>query len=387
VAVPEGQMETELDQILGEAVDRGDLIGAAMAVSTPRGAYAGAAGQRSEGAAMTPDTIVWIASMTKAVTAVAAMQLVEQGLVELDAPCGDLVPYLADVEVLDGFSDGGEPLLRPPKRPVTLRHLLTHTAGFGYDFTDARIARYVAEQGVPSTIDGSTASYEQPILFDPGDRWAYGINIDWAGQVIEAVTKTRLDEYLRSAIFDPLGLDDTGFRRDADRRDRTADMYLRTPDGLVQIPFELNEDPEFLMGGGGLYGTVVDYLRFLRMMLGGGELEGTRVVTAETVRTMAANHVGDLIVGGWQTANPVLSNDVDLGTGQQFGLSFLINSEPTPEGRAAGSLMWAGLANSYYWIDLTSKVTGVFTTQILPFFDGPALNTWRAVERTVYASQ
>jgi CubicO group peptidase (beta-lactamase class C family) len=164
-------------------------------------------------------------------------------------------------------------------------------------------------------------------------------------------------------------------------------MYLRTPDGLVQIPFELNEDPEFLMGGGGLYGTVVDYLRFLRMMLGGGELEGTRVVTAETVRTMAANHVGDLIVGGWQTANPVLSNDVDLGTGQQFGLSFLINSEPTPEGRAAGSLMWAGLANSYYWIDLTSKVTGVFTTQILPFFDGPALNTWRAVERTVYASQ
>ena len=380
-------METELDQILGEAVDRGDLIGAAVAVSTPRGAYAGAAGQRSEGAAMTPDTIVWIASMTKAVTAVAAMQLVEQARVELDAPCGDVVPYLANVQVLDGFADDGAPLLRPPKQPVTLRHLLTHTAGFGYDFTDARIARFVAEQGLSSTVEGSTASYEQPLLFDPGERWAYGINIDWAGQVIEAVTKTRLDEYLRSAIFDPLGLDDTGFRRDADRRDRTADMYLRTPDGLVQIPFELNEDPEFLMGGGGLYGTVVDYLRFLRMMLGGGELEGTRVVTAETVRTMAANHVGDLIVGGWQTANPVLSNDVDLGTGQQFGLSFLINSEPTPEGRAAGSLMWAGLANSYYWIDLTSKVTGVFTTQILPFFDGPALNTWRAVERTVYASQ
>jgi len=384
--VPEGQMEAELDQVLGEAVDRGGLIGAAVAVSTPRGAYAGAAGQRSEGATMTPDTIVWIASMTKAVTAVAAMQLVEQGFVELDAPCGDLVPYLADVEVLDGFADGGEPLLRPPKRPVTLRHLLTHTAGFGYDFTDARIARYVAERGMPSTIDGSTASYEQPILFDPGDRWVYGINIDWAGQVIEAVTKTRLDEYLRSAIFDPLGLDDTGFRRDAERRDRTADMYLRTPDGLVQIPFELNEDPEFLMGGAGLYSTVVDYLRFLRMMLGGGELEGTRVVTAETVRTMAANHVGDLIVRGWQTVNPVLSNDVDLGPGQQFGLSFLINSEPTPEGRAAGSLMWAGLANSYYWIDLTSKVAGVFTTQILPFFDGPALDTWRAVERTVYAS-
>jgi CubicO group peptidase (beta-lactamase class C family) len=164
-------------------------------------------------------------------------------------------------------------------------------------------------------------------------------------------------------------------------------MYLRTPDGLVQIPFEMKEDPEFLMAGGGLYGTVVDYLRFLRMMLGGGELEGTRVLSAETVRTMAANQIGDLAVGGWQTANPILTNDVYLGTDQQFGLSFLINPEAVPEGRAAGSLMWAGLANTYYWIDPTSGVAGLFATQVLPFFDGSALDAFLAIERMVYRSR
>src|ERR1019366_10712879 len=194
-------------------------------------------------------------------------------------------------------------------------------------------------------------------------------------------------EYLRSAIFEPLGMHDTDFRRDADRRARTADMYLRTPDGLVQIPFEMKEDPEFLMAGGGLYGTVVDYLRFLRMMLGGGELEDTRVLSAETVRTMAANQIGDLAVGGWQTANPVLTNDVYLGTDQQFGLSFLINPEAVPEGRAAGSLMWAGLANTYYWIDPASGVAGLFATQVLPFFDGSALDAFLAIERMVYRSR
>jgi methyl acetate hydrolase len=194
-------MQSELERILGEAVAGGDLIEAAAAVATPTGTFAAAAGQRSEGTEMTPDSIVWIASMTKAVTAVAAMQLVEQGRVALDQPCHELVPYLAEAQVLDGFDDDGSPKLRPPARPITLRHLLSHTAGFGYDFTDPLIARFVAEQGLPSIVDGTAAAYEQPLLFDPGDRWAYGINIDWAGQVVEAATKTRLDDHLRSAIL------------------------------------------------------------------------------------------------------------------------------------------------------------------------------------------
>jgi CubicO group peptidase (beta-lactamase class C family) len=379
-------MQSELERILEEAVAGGDLMEAAAAVATPTGTFAAAAGQRSEGTEMTPDSIVWIASMTKAVTAVAAMQLVEQGQLALDQPCHELVPYLAEAQVLEGFDGDGSPKLRPPARPITLRHLLSHTAGFGYDFTDPLIARFVAEQGLPSIVDGTAVAYEQPLLFDPGDRWAYGINIDWAGQVVEAVTKTRLDDHLRSAIFEPLGMPDTGFGRDAAGRSRTADMHLRTPDGLAPVPFETKEDPEFVMAGGGLYGTVVDYLRFARMMLGGGELEGTRIVSADTVREMGTNQIGNLDVGGWQAVNPVLSNEVDLGGGQQFGLSFLLNPKTTPEGRAPGSMMWAGLANTYYWIDSATQVAGVFATQVLPFFDGPSLEAFRAVERAAYSS-
>jgi methyl acetate hydrolase len=383
-----GTGDSVIDRILGAAVARGDLVGAAAAVVTPKGESVAAAGRRSEGAAMTPDTILWLASMTKAVTAVAAMQLVEQGRVGLDDPCGPLVPYLADVQVLTGFADDGPPVLRPPVRPVTLRRLLTHTAGFGYDFADARLARYVAGRPAADVFEGGRAPYEQPLLFDPGEQWSYGISIDWVGQVVEAVTGSRLDTYLDAAVLEPLGMVDTGFARDRRKRGLTAEMHARTADGLMPIPFELPEDPEFIMAGGGLYGTVLDYLRFVRMILGGGELDGVRVLRADTVADMAANHIGPLTAGRWRTTNPGYSHDVEFfpGTQKHWGLSFLINTEPTPEGRSPGSLAWAGLANTYYWIDRTRQVAGVFATQILPFFDPLALDTFREVERATYAS-
>jgi methyl acetate hydrolase len=386
--IDRGDLGNEIDRVLGAAVARGDLVGAAAAVVTPNGEFVGAAGRRDGGAAMTPDTILWIASMTKAVTAVAAMQLVEQGRLGLDDPCGRLVPYLADVQVLTGFSAAGEPLLRPPVRPVTLRQLLTHTAGFGYPFADARIARYVAGRPESDSVEGSGASYRQPLLFDPGEQWSYGISIDWVGQVIEAVTGSRLDRYLDAEVFQPLGMLDTGFARDSSRRGRTAAMHVRTAGGLMPVPFELAEDPEFLMAGGGLYGSVLDYLRFVRMILGDGTLDGVSVLRADTVADMAANHIGTLTAGGWRTAQAGFSNDVEFfpGTRKHWGLSFLINTETTPEGRSPGSLAWAGLANSYYWIDRTRQVAGVFATQVLPFFDPPALDAFRLVELATYDS-
>jgi methyl acetate hydrolase len=374
----------ELDEILAAPVERGDLIGAVAAISTRGETQVGAAGLRSEGAAMTPDTVVWIASMTKAVTAVGVMQLVERGDLDLDAPCGELVPYLARVQVLEGFGQDGDPIFRPPTTPVTLRRLLSHTAGFGYGFTDEALIRFAAWRG--EKPEGSTESYEQPLLCDPGQRWTYGLNTDWAGQVIEAATRTRLDEYLASSVLLPLGMNDTGFRRDADQRARTADIFRRFPEGLEIVPFEPAEDPEFLMAGGGLYSTVTDYLRLLRMILAGGELEGTRILGAESVREMGANQVGDLAVRGWKSADPSLSNDVELGTGQRFGLGFLVNSERAGAGRAPGSMAWAGLANTYYWVDPASQVAGVFATQVLPFFDGPSFDTYQSLERAVYAS-
>lgn len=335
---------------------------------------------------MQPDTVAWIASMTKAVTAAAVMQLVEAGDIDLDQPAGDLVPYLGRVQVLDGFHPDGTPRLRPPVRAVTVRHLLTHTSGFGYDWTEESLARYVPL--LPQAPPGSQAGYEHPLTFDPGDGWSYGIGVDWAGRVIEAVSGQRLDAYFRDHLLGPLGMRDTSFVLSAAQRDRVATMHVRTPDGLTPMPFDLIDEPEMFMAGGGLYSTAVDYLRFTRMILGGGAVDGTRVLTEATVREMSQNHIGGLVPAGWQSFNPVLTNDVELfgGRDARWSLAFLLNTHRTDEGRSAGSLAWAGLANTYYWIDPVAGVTGVFITQVLPFFDADALDAFSKFERSVYAA-
>jgi CubicO group peptidase (beta-lactamase class C family) len=379
-------MPTEIEQVLDQAVAGGALKGAAAAVVTPKGIDVAAAGEGAPGRPMTTDTVVWLASMTKTVTAVAAMQLVEQGRVDLDAPLGALVPYLGEVGVLDGFEEDGTAKVRRPSRPVTLRHLLTHTSGFGYPFCDDRLTRYMADRQAVGR-----AWFRQPLLADPGEHWHYGIGMDWAGQVIEAVTGSRLDRHLRSAVLDPLAMHDTGFRLSdaAPAPDRIATMFVRSPDGqlIAEEPGGL-DDPSFLKGGSGLHGTVADYLRLVRMILGDGELDGRRLLAVDTVRLMASNHIGALSADGWRSADPSCSNDVNFypAMHQQWGLSFLINAEATPEGRASGSLAWGGLANTYFWIDPASQVAGVIVTQVLPFFDGPSLDVFRSVERLTYAS-
>lgn len=390
-------MGIDIERILAGSIERGELIGAAAAVITPEGTFSGAAGEAGAGVPMTAGTLVSIASMTKPVTGVAAMQLVEQGRLDLDAPCGDLVPYLGggegegggegNVKVFAGYDAAGRPVLRPPARPVTLRHLLTHTSGFGYDFTDDRLARYLAETHRPSVMDGTRAWYQQPLLFDPGDEWRYGIGIDWVGQVIEAATGTRADEYVTAAVLEPLGMADSSFYLPADRADRAASVYRRTPDGLLETEYSLKSDAEVVLAGGAMYSTALDYLRFARFMLTDGEMDGTRLVSAETMASMAANHIGDLAATGWRTGNPQASNDVDFfrGTSGKWGLTYLINTEATPEGRSPGSLAWAGIANTYFWVDRARQIAGVFVTQLLPFWDGYALDAFRAVERAAYA--
>ena len=376
-----------LDAVLASAVESGALVGASAAAWSADGLeYAGAAGQRAPGEPMGADTVVWIASMTKAITGAAVMQLVERGVLALDQPAGELVPYLDQVQVLDGFDADGTARLRPPARRLTIRHLLTHTSGFSYEFADASLAKFLTAN--PRGALGTQASYEQPLLFDPGERWAYGIGIDWAGRVVEAAAGQRLDQHLRDHLLGPLGMSDTGFSRSSGQLARAADVHLRTPDALVPIPFALPDDPEMLMGGGGLYSTVVDYLRFARMILGGGSLEGVRVLSPETVATMCQSHIGDLVASGWQTQTPMMSNDVSLFPGERagWGLTFLVNPHRTAEGRSPGSVAWAGLANSYYWIDRTAGVAGVFATQVLPFFDDGARATFAAFERAVYDS-
>ena len=226
------------------------------------------------------------------------------------------------------------------------------------------------------------------VTFDPGDNWSYGIGVDWAGQVVEAASGQRLDRYFRENIFEPLGMRDTAFSTNGVPEDRIAAMRARTPDGFIEIPFGLPDDAEMLMAGGGLYSTVIDYMRFLRMLLAGGSLDGNRVLGPATVAALAHDQLGELSAGGWTSHNAGLSNDVELFPGHRvgWGLSFMINTHRTAEGRSPGSLAWAGLANTYYWLDPVEQVAGIFATQLLPFFDDLALRAFADFEREVYAA-
>jgi len=379
-----------IDTILGQAVGAKTVPGVVAVAGTDRGVvYEGAFGQRELGkpAPMTLDTVVWIASMTKAITATAAMQLVERGKLGLERPASEVVPEIGAAKVLEGFDAAGKPRLRAPKRAITLRHLLTHTAGYGYEIWDPNIARYQEVTGTPGITTCTNAALGTPLMFDPGDKWQYGINIDWVGKMVEAMSGQKLDRYFQDHIFGPLGMKDTSFKLSASQRGRLASVHQRGADGaLAPIEFGLPENPEFLMGGGGLYGTAGDYLTFCRMILQDGTLDGAQVLRKDTVALMAQNHIGALEIGVFKTAIPPLSNDVELfpGMSKKWGLSFLINTQAAPTGRSANSLAWAGLANTYFWIDRAKRVCGVFLSQVLPFYDNAAIDVFGKFETAVY---
>jgi methyl acetate hydrolase len=379
-----------IDALFSEAVESKKMPGIVAMAATDKGVlYQGAFGRRDldKDAAMTLDTVVWIASMTKAITATAAMQLVERGKLALDAPASQLAPGLAKAQVLEGFDAAGQPRLRAPKRPITLRQLLTHTAGFGYEIWRTEIAKYQTATNTPGITTCTNAALTTPLLFDPGEGWEYGINIDWAGKMVEAASGQRLDAYLQSNVLGPLGMNDTSFKLSPSQRARLASVHQRDDKGaLAPIEFALPEDPEFHMGGGGLNGTAPDYLAFAQMILHGGRFNGTQILRPETVDQMAQNHIGALEIGPMKTAMPGLSNDVELfpGMSKKWGLSFLINTAQAPTGRSAGSLAWAGLANTYFWIDRRKQVCGVFLSQLFPFYDHTAIDLLTRFETEVY---
>jgi methyl acetate hydrolase len=383
-------LQSEADAVLHGAVVNGDVPGVVAAATDRAGTiYEGGFGERviGSGVPMTTGTVGWIASMTKALTGTAAMQLVEQGRLELDRPATDWVPELSQVQVLEGFAADGEPLTRPPRRPITLRHLLTHTAGFSYEIWSEEIIRYQEAKGIPGIISCQNAALNTPLLFDPGERWEYGINIDWAGKMVEAASGRRLGAYMQDNIFEPLGMEDTAFKLRPDMRARLARIHQRGDgEDFTALDLEIPQEPEFDMGGGGLYGTVGDYLRFVRMILNRGEADGQQVLRPETVDMMARNQMGECRVRPVKTAMPPLSNDAEFfpGMPKTWGLTFMINTEQAPTGRTAGSLAWAGLANSYYWIDPKEGIGGVYLTQILPFGDKKSLPLFFAFEKAVY---
>lgn len=381
------ELESSIDAILASAVESGRIPGVVAAAATSDAVlFEGAAGFRDLSAKteMTADTIARIASMTKAITSVAVMQLHEQGKLGLDQPVGDFLPHLAEAEVLEGFDADGKPILRPARSAVTIRQLLTHTSGYVYDIWNENAARLGTSRDAAGNV-----SLDVPLAFDPGTKWEYGISTDILGVLVEAVSGQSLDDYFREHIFDPLGMHDTYFIVPEEKLPRLATAYARPDRGeLKPLPYS-RPTGEFFSGGGGLKSTARDYLRFLSAMLRGGELDGARVLSEASVDLMARNQIGDLeAADSVVSLAPELSNDFDFlpDSVEKFGLGFLINTDPVPAGRSAGSLAWAGLYNSYFWIDREKDVCGVLITQILPFYDADVLALLNEFETAIYAA-
>lgn len=352
--------------------------------------YSGAAGERRLGGApMTEDTVFAIFSTTKAIAGTAALQCVEDGLLDLDAPAKTYAPAIGKLQVIDGFDADGAPRLRAPRSDVTTRQLMLHTGGFGYDFFSENYKRLAEEHGQPSVVTASRAAIETPLLFDPGTRWEYGSNIDWVGQVVEGIRGKRLGEVMRERIFDPLGMGEVAFTRTQAMKARTAIIHARSADGMLapMDDFFLPDNPEIDMGGHGLYATVPEYMKFIRMWLNDGAGPNGRVLQPETVAWAVKNGLeAHQTVGMLPGVIPSLSNDAEFFPGQKKGWSytFMTNEEVAPTGRPAGSIGWAGLANCFYWIDRQSNLGGYWATQILPFGDPASFSGYLAFESAVY---
>jgi methyl acetate hydrolase len=377
-----------LDDVLSRGVSSGAAPGlVAMTGSAAGVKWTGVAGERSPGQPMTADTVFRIFSMTKAVGSTAAMILADRGKLDYDAPVDSILPEFAKIQVLDGF-DGDKPRMRAPKSRATLRQLATHTSGLVYEFWNADIGRYMAATGHPTIISGLKASLFYPMVFDPGTRWDYGVGIDWLCQAVEAIDGRRIDRFVHDEILGPLKMTSTAFECEGALATRLASVNARGEDGRF-APFALAppSHPEFYGMGHTLYSTAGDYMRFIRMYLNQGRLDGQRVLSEKAVRTMLGNHIGDLHVGKLTTAAPPITADVDLfpGTLKTHSLGFLRVEQDVPGMRAAGSQGWAGVLNTHFWFDPTRDVAGLIMTQTLPFVEPQFLAVYAEFERAVYA--
>ncbi|MGC5247312.1 serine hydrolase domain-containing protein [Gordonia sp. DT219] len=366
------------------AADVSRLPGVVAGVTTAdETVHLGAAGP------ITTDAVLALYSVTKSLTATVALQLVDDGVLDLDAPAARYEPRLAGVAVLDGFDDDGTPHLRAPLSAPTTRQLLTHTAGFAYTFFDADFTRVARALGLPDVATGTVESLGTTLMSDPGTRWEYGTNLDWVGLVVEGVTGRRLGDVMTERLLAPLGMSDTAFARDADALARVAPLHARMPDGALKalrIP-TAPDTPPVDMGGQGLYSTVGDLLRFLRMWLRDGRTDdGEPLLRPETARAATRNQLGTLRVTALPGVDPRRTLDAEFfpGITKGWNLLAMTNERDAPTGRRAGSYGWAGLANVYFWIDPAVGVAGAWATQVFPFADPSAMAAALDFETAVY---
>jgi CubicO group peptidase (beta-lactamase class C family) len=377
-------------KVLQDAVDCGVVPHvAAIAAGRDGVIFQGSAGPRVAGESdpVTVDTVFRLMSMTKMPCTVAALQLVEQGSLDLDAPVADYCPEFAGLQVLDGF-DGDAPRLRPAARRATVRNLLTHTAGLGYSFWNEQLARWQKATGTPSAATGSRASFAAPLLADPGEAFIYGTSTDWLGKIVEAATGTGLDVAIRQGVTGPLGMDHTTFLMTDEQRANSTPVHVRGEDGnWVPIGEILNQAPDWWSGGHGLYGPPSDYIKFQQALLRGGELNGTRILQQSTLDSAFSSQIGHLdFPAEIPTADPALSCTFRAGPGFKWGYGLLLNTTGIPGMRRAWSGAWAGLCNTHFWVDLATGICASIYSNFLPFATPEAIKLYNDFERALYAS-
>ena len=376
---------SDLNTLLSTAVKAEDVPFVVAMTGNAQGiTYSGAAGQAAEGRAAGEDTAFRIFSMTKAIGSLAAMILIDRGKLSMDTPVADVLPAWNTLQVLDGF-DGDTPILRPQKTVATVRHLATHTSGIEYEFWNANMGRYMELTGHPTMLSGTRAALMAPLMSDPGTRWGYGPSIDWLGRLVKDVSGQRIDAFCQTEIFEPLRMHDTAFEPDA-LTDRMSAVSIRGEDGHFG-PFDLAPppQPEIYGMGHALYSTAPDYMKFLRMVLRKGELDGTRILSEAAVDQMLVNQMNGLTFQTMHTTAPPLTADVELPDGTTHSFAFVRSESDQPGKRSAGSQGWAGVCNTHYWIDPAKDLAAVIMTQSLPFVEPPLLKTYDAYERAVYA--
>ncbi len=382
-------LDQAIDTCITKAIENKVIPGAVSAVVNRDGLVSiRSHGVRSEAtrSPMTDDTVFQIASMTKPITGTACMQAVERGLLKLDQPASEIIPWLGEVQVLEGFNETG-PILRKPYQPVTLRNLLTHTSGFTYEVWNSDMAAWKEHSGNPLTGSGKLASLHQPLSFEPGTRWEYGIGIDWAGQLLEAATDTPLAAWMRTEIFDPLELTDTAYTCHPDMEERRAATHVLKEGNWTALESSKQKRlPEFDSGGGGLFSTAPDYAKFIQMLLRNGELAGQRLLAPETISMMSSNNMNDLRVSAVTSHSQKISADFEFmaGVPKSWGLTFQINENPVDRGRHEGSLSWAGLCNTHFWVDPKAGFGALLMTQTLPFMIPQVADLLEEFERAIY---
>jgi methyl acetate hydrolase len=380
-----------MDTVLNEAVKAGAVPNAVAIAADRNGViYEGAAGPRVagvEGDPVTVDTHYRIMSMTKMIATVVALQQVEKGSLDLDAPVDAYRPEFADLQVLEGF-DGDTPRLRAPATRATVKQLITHTAGLGYWFWNADLVRWESVTGTPNVLSGSNVIFTAPLVADPGTKFEYGINADWLGKVVEVASGTTLDVAVKEGVTGPLGMDATAFLMDDQQRSSSVPVHLKGEDGTwAPSEIELNQAPDYWAAGHGLHSTPRDYLKFQRALLGGGELDGIRILQKSTVDAAFQNQIGDIdFPAAIPTADPASTYAFNAGPGYKWGYGLLLNTADVPGARKAGSGAWAGLLNTHFWIDPTSGITGAIYTQFLPFVPEEAMTMYADFEKALYAS-